>query len=790
MPRILPAGPAAVLKTLRFDCTDRTCIATLTDKDWREAISYCDRNRITLRWFSAIQDENLPAWVRERFTVSANANRERLNRLLDLSAEVLKQFAAAGVECLILKGPAQWPDFVAELSCRTQYDLDLFCPADSLAGAVSTLRGLGYEALEEMKEFPTDHLPVMIRKTGWEWKGDFFDIEIPIAIEIHFQFWDRKTERFGPESSTEFWDGRVLREIGGTSMPVLGRLAALDYTCRHALRHLLRGDSCPVHLYEAAWFLHHSWDRSFEEQWGAARDEASIEIQGICFLLAQMWFGCRVPPQAQAAVDGLPASVKTWAARWGRSPLESPFHPNKDELWLHLGLLKSSAAKLAVLRRRLLPMRPPGPVGAVHVPAAQRTWRRRAHDRWLYLRFVFARFSLHARVLIPTLWSGLGWWFGRREISSAYWRFYGASMFFHFALFTFYLLYNLYLAEAGYREDFLGLIGSAMAAGSLAGSFSANALIGKIGLRRSLIACFAVTGFILALRLLLLGKTWLLALAFTGGMCQSLWAVCLSPSIAQLTTERNRSFVFSLFFSSSITLGIIAGAVDGWLPTVFGSIRNAIWFGCAFAPLAALPLLRIPLESRVEARQFFRPSPFLLRFLAAMAVWGVATGSLEPFFNVYFAKVVHMTTAQVGLVFSLARFAQVVAMLLAPLALRRFELVPGIALMQAGTAICLATLGVAPAVMLGGVYCAFTAFQYMSEPGIFSLLMKGVPEEGRTSASAWNFVVMFATHAIAAALAGQVIARMGYQPMLLAAAVLTALAAFLFFSLLREQSAP
>jgi predicted MFS family arabinose efflux permease len=71
----------------------------------------------------------------------------------------------------------------------------------------------------------------------------------------------------------------------------------------------------------------------------------------------------------------------------------------------------------------------------------------------------------------------------------------------------------------------------------------------------------------------------------------------------------------------------------------------------------------------------------------------------------------------------------------------------------------------------------YMAFQNMSEPGMYNLLMTNVPEEQRTGASALNFITLFGSQAIAAWVAGEAIARYGYRPVLLVAALLSLLAA-------------
>ena len=112
--------------------------------------------------------------------------------------------------------------------------------------------------------------------------------------------------------------------------------------------------------------------------------------------------------------------------------------------------------------------------------------------------------------------------------------------------------------------------------------------------------------------------------------------------------------------------------------------------------------------------------------------------------------------------------------------------------MQLAAAVLLAALASGPVGRLVGiVYASYTAFQYMTEPGFYSLLMSGVEARERSGASALNFVVIFVAQACAASLAGAAIRQFGYSPVLLAAA-LTAMLAGLALRLLlgaRDQIA-
>jgi MFS family permease len=186
-------------------------------------------------------------------------------------------------------------------------------------------------------------------------------------------------------------------------------------------------------------------------------------------------------------------------------------------------------------------------------------------------------------------------------------------------------------------------------------------------------------------------------------------------------------------------------------------------------------------------RKLRRPSPLVLRFLVAMAVWNLGTGIFNPFPNVFLARL-HMPLQHIGYAFSASQLAQVFAVLLAPVAFRRFGLTRAISGMEFCTAIALLGLAAAVRPLWGAAaFAGYMMFQYMSEPGMFTLLMEGVPDGERSSASALNFLVSFSGQAIAATIAGWMLARFGYPPVLAAAAAICVVAALLFRVLLAPK---
>jgi predicted MFS family arabinose efflux permease len=331
-----------------------------------------------------------------------------------------------------------------------------------------------------------------------------------------------------------------------------------------------------------------------------------------------------------------------------------------------------------------------------------------------------------------------------------------------------------------------------MAFGSILGTIPAGICAERFGIRPTLVTGLLCTVAFSLLRIHFLAQPAQFALAVLTGMTLCSWAVCLSPTVAGLTREAQRPFAFSLVFSSGIGIAalgaLVAGQLPGWLRHFTDSItatqasRWTLEFACGAAALSIVPLLQLRLPPAAPRVRLSRLSnPFLRRFLPAMAVWALVTGSFPPFANVYFVHHLGLSLQKVGFVFSFSQLVQFLAVLCAPLLFRRTGLVRGVVLTQIATAAALASL----AFIHGGtlavwVYPVYMAIQYMNEPGIFSLLMDQIPPSERSNASASTFFVTSACQAIASAMMGVAIVRFGYPTVLLAIAGLAITAMALF----------
>ncbi|HEY7387129.1 MAG TPA: nucleotidyltransferase family protein [Bryobacteraceae bacterium] len=414
----LPAHAAAVLAALHFSEPRQEPLVRLGDREWRDALDFCDRSRLTLALRAAAQD-TMPTWVRERTGRNAAQNRVRLARIENTYRELANAIHSVGAEFLALKGITQCALFGGRTEERVQYDIDLFSPSEHLYRACDALLGCGYESVNALAGFPTDHLPIMVRKTGWEWRGDYFDVEIPLSIDLHFQFWNERVERLAAPGTEEFWGRRITRSIGSFDLPVLKPADALAYTGLHLLRHLLRGDLSPFPVYEMACLLNSlAGDAAFWSEWLGAHPPALRRLEAVTFHLSSRWFGCRLAEQAADEIRQLSAPVHAWFDQFATSPAAIPYDFNKDELWLHCALLDSRRQVWNVARRRLLPLNLPPRARGIHVAEAQWTWRKRLEETLKYLGYSCKRTWRHLVGLLQVAASGYRWWLSAKSLGA------------------------------------------------------------------------------------------------------------------------------------------------------------------------------------------------------------------------------------------------------------------------------------------------------------------------------------------------------------------------------------
>ena len=785
----IPRYGTALLEALQFSNPNHDALRILSATEWDQLLALCDQTQLTLM-LGHLCGPSLPDCIRDRIERNSLDNAARFARLKSAAFEIAEALSARSIEFVFLKGFVHSPLFSPDPLLRVQGDIDIWCLPESILAANDVLTALGYRPIGHSKG---RHLPPMVRETNWKWRGDYFAQDLPIPVDLHYQLWDETMEGIPGPREREVWSRQSQTAFGaGRCAPVLDLADTLAFAALHLLMHLLHGDLRLQRAWEIAYFLNgRPEDDQFWLRWHGLYSSQVRGLQVVVFCLVHRWFNCGLPSLITEGARALPEDTKFWMHKYGVSPVESLFVPNKDELWLNMCLLSSSRARIRVFCRRLFP------INAVELAATTQASARpgNAPHNAGEFRYLIRRAGHHSRTLLPACGRGVQWWWLRKRLGRDFLVFLLGSALFDFGEFIFFLLYNLYLLDSGYRESFIGQLAAAVTAGTLVGVLPAAAIAGRIGLRRALLLAIAGTACATTLRAVVLSQPALLGAAFLNGVFMSFWAVTLPPTVAGFTDSRNRAFGFALITSVGIGIGALAGFLGGQLPglllrlglfsTGVQSNRAALIAGSALAALAFLPTFSVRFPEAVtihREKNIYPRSAFVYLFLLSVFVWTAGTNGFNPFFNVYFANRLGLGAPAIGAIFSSGQLMQVLVILLVPAIVKRLGEVRSVAYMQVATAASLALLAIVHGARMGAVlYVGYVCFQYMSEPCLLSMLMSRTEAPHRNGASALNFFVVSLAGMFASAAAGAMLSNIGYKLTLTTFAFVTILAAMVFY---------
>jgi hypothetical protein len=426
----VPREIAALISALQLREPDATSLERLEDYEWKSLLAFCDLAHLTLSLAQLPQD-GFPSWVVERLTTNAADNALRFERVKATYREAAEALDRAGVEHVVIKGFTQAPDYVKDPRARVQSDLDLYCPVEMIEAAQIALGSIGYKANKDIDYSRTDHVPTMVRPGNWKWRGNPFDPEMPLSIELHFCLWNGAVALFHIPKIEGFWERRTTRVIDGLSFPSLSPVDHLGHLTLHILRNIILGEWIIHHVYELAVFLQsHSEDDAFWKIWAETHGPSLRSIEAISLYYARAWFGCDLHPQAEDALASIPPLQQRWLCTFARSSLEGMFHHNKDFLWLHLSFLKSPKTKLALFKRTLIPPRI-APIDSPMVKVKNKRLRRtsESHRYWQYLVYLADRSVSHSIASLSTLRRGLQWRLSQHQLVRQFWIFLAASFF-------------------------------------------------------------------------------------------------------------------------------------------------------------------------------------------------------------------------------------------------------------------------------------------------------------------------------------------------------------------------
>jgi Uncharacterised nucleotidyltransferase len=403
---------AAVFEALQLQAPSLDRLLSLNDRRWQQVLCYCDRMQLTLP-LALRSSERFPSWVGERLKQNLADTTERFALVQATYREMAAVLARAGIPYVVLKGFAQSPDFVKTPQFRMQGDIDFYVPREKMTLAVRALEAVGYEAAGGVEAYRTaDHHPTLVRFGGWRWRGNRFDPEMPLALEVHYCLWNEALSLIPLPEIDDFWNRRIERKLGELSFPGLSVIDHLGYFALHVLRNLFAGDPVLHHTLELATFVHQrADDTAFWTEWQALHSSRLRQIQLVALALAGAAFSSRLPDPVREQIARLPAERRQWIESCGGDLLAGTFSPTRDGRLLQFLLSESPQTRRKIVWKALSPGVIPtprkvasrsGPPGAPRPREKQLLWR--------YPAYLASRSFLRSAALLRLVAHGLTIW--------------------------------------------------------------------------------------------------------------------------------------------------------------------------------------------------------------------------------------------------------------------------------------------------------------------------------------------------------------------------------------------
>ena len=359
----------------------------------------------------------------------------------------------------------------------------------------------------------------------------------------------------------------------------------------------------------------------------------------------------------------------------------------------------------------------------------------------------------------------------------------GGTFLMGYATSILWMLYNLYLQELGYSEGVMGEILFFQGLGTVITALPAAIAVDYIRLKKVMITASVANAFSFVLMTFITDITILKIVAVFVGAGWTVQFIVASPFFMRNSTEKERTYLFSVNPALSYAAGLIGALVGGYIPKILqqwgvplvSGYRVSLLLGAVFTFSAVFFYMKIKAKAPIKTGKIdwlkylkARDWHTTFRLCFPMTLIGLGAGLVIPFLNIYFANRFDLDSAQIGKIFSSGQLFTIFGFLLGPIIAKKFGLIKTIVGSQLASIPFFLTL----------------AFSYFLAPAVFAYWMRGVmmllawpllnnfamekvdPEHHAGTNSllsiSWNISWMFAAY-----LGGNLIENHGFVPVML-----------------------
>ena len=249
------------------------------------------------------------------------------------------------------------------------------------------------------------------------------------------------------------------------------------------------------------------------------------------------------------------------------------------------------------------------------------------------------------------------------------------------------LFFNLYIIDAGYSRDFLGLINAAPSLSGLVLAVPMGLLSDRMGRKRAMILGFILDNLSIFGQVLFHAGAWKLVSALFLGAASQLYFLSQAPFMMRTSDDKSRDILFSFSFGMFPLASSLGNILAGYLPQTFtrwlhlsssvSAYEATLLFSVSLSFFVLLPIIFIRepkgAEAKIEAASRPKPSlwkalsrPLTLKLALPNLLIGFGAGTLIPYFNVFFAEHFKLSDSALGILFSLGSLATGIACVIGP----------------------------------------------------------------------------------------------------------------------------
>src|SRR5512143_704209 len=370
------------------------------------------------------------------------------------------------------------------------------------------------------------------------------------------------------------------------------------------------------------------------------------------------------------------------------------------------------------------------------------------------------------------------------------------------------LFFNFYVLQSGYSREFLGLVNSMPSAAALVFGILIGRLSDRIGRKSALIMGIVGTTLCMLAEVTVRLPALIVVASFLTGIFNSLYLVSQAPLMMKLSSQENRTMLFSLNYGLLTISGAVGSVFAGQLPALFGSLLNVSEHSAtAYQAVLVTSLLvgatsLLPLWAMKEpaghshtepigvaasgaaARRPLRagiPAPVLAltaRMTVPQVVIGFGAAILIPYMNVFFKDRFNVSDSTLGFLFSLSSLLIGVGSLMVPhLSTRLGGKIRSIIVTQAASLAFLLVAGFAPALWMSGTGFLLRAMlMNMASPLYSAFCMERSPAQHHGFVNSCLSLSWNVGWAVGPYVSGVVQQRYGFTPLFITTAILYGLA--------------